>query len=154
MSPVTNIDSVAFFDRLATMMNDDPARYEALGDIELELAIVMHRSEGDAFRIRLGFHGIQCQTVAEIEPGEEKLAECWLDGDLRDWQAMFADIVSHGQATGPWTLNSLTLLGDRIRLEATDPMGWDKFHRFNQTLQDFVDASAKVLGREVSNAGS
>ena len=159
MSPNTtpstaNIDTIGFFDDLATAMNNDPARYELLGDIDLELAVVMHRDDRDAFRVRLGFHGIQCQTVVEIDEGEEAAAECWLEGDLEDWKAMFADIATNGRAQGPWTLNALTLMGDRIRLEATDPMGWDKFHRFNQTLQDFVDASANILNREVSNASS
>ncbi len=153
------IDSIQFWDVLASRMNDDPNRYELLGDLDLELAVVMVSDEG-AFRIQLGFHGIRCETVAEIEEGAEQAAECWLQGPLDHWQAMFSDIATNGQATGPWTLNTLTIMGDMIQLKAGDPMGWDKFHRFNQTLQDFVDAASVVLApddsenREVSNVGS
>ncbi len=149
------IDSLEFFDRLARLMNEDTSRYELLGDIDLELAVVMHRSDDDAFRVLLGFKGIECETVASIDDDDaESAAECWVEGSLDDWQAMFDDIARNGQATGPWTLNTLTIMGDKIQLKASDPMGWDKFHRFNQTLQDFVDASAAVLNKEASNVGS
>jgi hypothetical protein len=149
-----NIDTIDFFDRLATMMNGDSGRYELLGDIDLELAVVMHRPSGDAFRVLLGFHGIECETVVPIDEGAETSAECWIQGDLADWRAMFDNIARDGRATGEWTLNTLTIMGDKIQLKASDPMGWDKFHRFNQTLQDFVDASANVLNEEASNVSA
>jgi hypothetical protein len=138
------VDSVAFFDDLAAAMSADSERYERLGDIDLELALVMRRPEGDHFRVQLSFHGITCDGVAAIDAGAESLADCWLEGDLEDWEAMFATIAEHGHAVEQWTLNTLTLFGDRIRLHAKDPMGEDRFHRFNQTLQDFVDAYARL----------
>ncbi len=67
-----------------------------------------------------------------------------LDGPVGEWRGMFADIVEHGRATGLWTLNSLALLADRIQLGGTDPMGLDRFSRFNQTLQEFFDGAARV----------
>ena len=42
---------------------------------------------------------------------------------------------------GLYTINSLALMGDRIRCEGDDPMGLDKFSRFNQTLQEFFDGA-------------
>ncbi len=148
------IDSVELFDRLASAMNADTGRYELLGDIDLDLAVVMHRPDGDAFRVLLGFRGIECETVVSIEAGAEVAAECWVEGDVAHWQEMFDDIARHGHATGAWTLNTLTIMGDKIQLKAADPMGWDKFHRFNQTLQDFVDAAANVLDEEASNVSA
>lgn len=79
--------------------------------------------------------------MTEIEPGAEAAADCWLEGDVEHWQA---NIVDHGHAVDEWTLNTLTLFGDRISLHATDPMGEDRFHRFNQTLQEFIDAAARL----------
>jgi hypothetical protein len=145
-STTASIDNVAFFDRLADEMTADAERYERLGDIEVTLALVFRRPAGDHFRVRLAFHGIRCEEVAEIGPGDEAAADCWLEGDLEQWQAMFADIGEHGHAAGDWTLNTLTLFGDRISLHASDPMGQDRFHRFNQTLQEFVDAAARLGG--------
>ena len=137
------IDTVAFFDDLAAAMAADPERYERLGDIELELALVMRRTGDEPFRVRLSFRGITCAGVTTAEPGEERTADCWLDGDIENWSAMFDNIAVHGHAVGDWTLNTLTLFGERIALHAADPMGEDRFHRFNQTLQDFVDAAAR-----------
>ena len=138
------IDTLGFFDELAAAMAAQPEKYERLGDIDLELALVMRRPNGDHFRVRLSFHGITCDGVVEIDAGEEGAGDCWLDGSLEDWQAMFTNISEHGHAVDQWTLNTLTLFGDRITLHAADPMGEDKFHRFNQTLQEFVDAAARV----------
>lgn len=144
MTLTTRVDDLALFDSLATAMAADPERYERLGDIDLELALVMRRPDGDHFRVQLSFHGITCDTVAPIGAGDEARADCWLEGDIEAWEAMFANIAEHGHAVESWTLNTLTLFGDRIALHAGDPMGEDRFHRFNQTLQDFVDAAARL----------
>lgn len=151
---MTRIDDIEFFDRLAAQMNNDPGRYELLGDLELDLAVVMRRGDQDPFRVLLGFRGISCETVTEIADGEEQGADCWLDGDVDQWQAMFDDIATNGRAAGEWTLNTLTIMGERLRLDATDPMGWDKFHRFNQTLQEFFDAGGVVMSKEISDAST
>lgn len=144
MTTTTRIDSIAFFDGLASAMAADPERYERLGDVEIDLAIVMRMSDGDHFRVLLSFGGITCDSVSEIDQGAEVAAHCWLEGDIEDWRAMFDNILEHGHAVEQWTLNTLTLFGDRISLHATDPMGEDRFHRFNQTLQEFFDAAART----------
>jgi len=138
------VDSVELWDALADAMAADPERYERLGDIELDCVLIMRRPAGDTFRVRLSFHGITCDGVTAAEPGDELTADCWVEGALEDWQSMFANIAEHGHARDQWTLNTLTLFGDRIRLQAADPMGEDRFSRFNQTLQDFVDAYAAL----------
>ena len=137
------VDTIEFFDGLAALMKAEPDRYERLGDVDLDLGVVIRRPEGDDFRLLLSFHGIQCQGITEMAAGEEVGADCWLEGDLQDWEAMFGNIVEHGHAVDQWTLNTLTLFGARIRLCAADPMGEDRFHRFNQTLQEFVDGAAR-----------
>ena len=140
----TRVDRVELFDALAAAMGADPERYERLGDIELDLVIRMRREGEPDFLVSLGFHGITCDHVAPVEPDARRAADCWLDGDLAAWEAMFSNIASHGHAVDEWTLNTLTLFGERISLHATDPMGEDRFHRFNQTLQEFFDAAARI----------
>ena len=80
--------------------------------------------------------------MSEAEAGDEALADCWLEGPFDAWQAMVDDIVEHGRATGRHTLNSLTLVGESIRLRGSDVMGIDKFSRFNQSLQEYFDGAA------------
>ncbi len=139
------IDDLALYDRLAKVMAENPNQYELLGDIDMDLAVVMNRPDGSSFRMLLGFAGINCERVAEIEAGEEASADCWLVGDIEHFQAMFDNITANGKATGEWTLNTVTLMDEKILLKASDPMGWDMFHRFNQTLQEFFDAASSVL---------
>jgi hypothetical protein len=63
---------------------------------------------------------------------------------------MVADILGNGRATGRYTINSLTLMGDEIRLRGADVMGVDKFSRFNQSLQEFFDGAANLSAQRVS----
>lgn len=138
-----HIDTIEFFDTLAQRMNERPEVFEVLGDFELDVILVMQR-DSDAFRVRLTFEGIECAGVAGCDAGDEGTADCWLDGPLEAWQAMFANIAEHGRATGLQTINSLTLLGEQIALHGADPMGVDRFHRFNQSVQEFFDGAAAL----------
>lgn len=146
------IDSVRFFEVLADAMNADPTRFEVLGDVTMNLALVMRRPGADAFGVVLGFDGIRCDGVAGISPGEERQADCWLEGDLGHWQAMFDDIAANGRATGRQTINSLTLLGDHIAVHGADPLGVDRFFRYNQTVQALLDGAAEILGPQDGEA--
>ncbi len=138
------IDHLAFFEALAIEMNAHPERFGLLGDADMVAALVMRRSDGTAFAVRCVFEGLRCAAVDEIEPDEAHLADFRLEGPLAAWQAMFDDVVAHGRATGRQTINSLALLGDDIALRGDDPMGVDKFSRFNQTLQEFLDGAART----------
>ncbi len=138
------IDSVGFFDALATEMNAHPEVYDILGDVEMAIVFVMTRPGGTAFRAKLTFDGIQCTGVQEVGEGAESDGDCWVEGDVSDWQAMLDDIFANGQAEGRQTINSLTLLGDRLAVHGEDPMGVDRFFRFNQTVQNFLDGAANL----------
>ena len=140
---MTHVDTLVLFDHMAEEMNAHPALFEALGDLHLDLVCVIH-GPGGSDRIRLTFEGIRCVGVVPVKESDEWEADCRLEGDVAAWAGMFADIRDHGGADGLHTLNSLTLLGDRIRLTGSDPMGVDKFHRYNQTLQEFFDGAARV----------
>jgi hypothetical protein len=138
------IDTVAFFDALASEMNAHPEEYDILGDIELRLAIVMERDDGSAFRALVTFDGIECTGVATINEGDEHGADCWIAGGAAAWRAMFDDIVAHGRAEGRQTINSLTMLGHPLAVHGDDPLGVDKFFRFNQSVQHFFDGAANA----------
>jgi len=141
---MTTIDTVSFFDALATEMNAHPEAYEVLGDVDMDLAIVMRRPDADDFRLLLALRGISCEGVTELDADDLARADCWVEGDLSAWQTMFDDVLANGRATGRQTINSLTLIGDDLVVRGTDPMGVDKFFRFNQTVQAFIDGAAAV----------
>ena len=142
------IDSVELFTALAAEMNAHPDQFRPLGEADMDAVIVMTGERAGAFAVRLAFEGIRCEHVVEAEP--DAPCEYRLVGPLAAWQAMFDDIGAHGRATGLQTINSLALLGNDIALGGTDPMGLDKFSRFNQTLQEFFDGASTVLALEVA----
>jgi len=137
------VDSVAFFDGLADEMNAHSERYALLGEAEMAVVVVMGRPTGD-FRVRIEFEALGCAGVAAVDDAHGPVADFRLVGPIEQWQAMFDDIAANGRATGPFTINSLALIGERIRFEGDDPMGLDKFSRFNQTLQEFFDGARRV----------
>jgi hypothetical protein len=137
------VDSVAFFDALASEMNAHPERYEVLGAADMVAEVVMSRPEGD-FRVRLAFEELGCSGVTEVEGDRARQCDFRLEGPVTAWRAMFDDIARNGRATRRWTINSLALLGDDIACVGDDPMGLDKFSRFNQSLQEFLDGARQV----------
>lgn len=144
MSAQPKIDDAAFFEALAVEMNAHPERFAVLGDADMVAALVMRRDDGTTFAVRCVFEALRCESVAEIPADEAHLADFRLEGPLGAWETMFADIAAHGRATGRQTINSLALLGEDISLRGDDPMGVDKFSRFNQTLQEFLDGAART----------
>lgn len=140
---IARVDTVAFFDALAVEMNTHPGRFELLGAADMVAEFVMTRPGGD-FRVRCAFDGLRCSAVTEIEGDGAPDSDFRLVGPLTAWEAMFEDIAANGRATGLYTINSLALLGDRIACVGDDPMGLDKFSRFNQSLQEFLDGARQV----------
>jgi hypothetical protein len=137
------IDTAGFFSGLADEMNAHPENFRVLGDADMDVALVMRKDGGD-FAVRLRFEALRCEAVDEIAATDAHLAEFYLDGAYDAWQVMFDDIVVNGSASGRQTINSLALLGTDIRLRGDDPMGVDKFSRFNQTLQEYLDGAARL----------
>ena len=137
------VSELSYYQELAALMNAHPEDYEILGEVDLNLGLVMTGQAAD-LRVRLQFEGLGCTEVSALDEGGEHSCDCWLEGDLEAWGEMFDDIHVNGMATGRKTVNSLTLLGDRIDIRANDPLGKDLFFRFNQTVQQFLDGAAEL----------
>ena len=103
----------------------------------------MRKADGD-FAVRSAVRGAPLRSRRRDRRHDAHLAEFYLDGPYDAWQIMFDDILVNGTASGRLTINSLALLGTDIRLRGDDPMGVDKFSRFNQTLQEYLDGAARL----------
>jgi hypothetical protein len=136
------IDTLPFFRSLQSTMNADPERFRILGDADTTFAIVMEDGTR-TFRVRVRFEGLSCPEVTAGASGDA--VDFSLVGPMSAWKAMFDDIFTNRRATGLQTINSLVLLGDEVGLVGDDPMGLDKFSRFNQTLQEFFDGAARSV---------
>jgi len=137
------IDSESFFVSLADELNAHPEQFKVLGDADMVAALVMRKSDGD-FAVRIAFEGLRVEAVTQISAADAPRADFYLDGPYVNWTTMFDDILVNGSASGRLTINSLALLGTDIRLRGDDPMGVDKFSRFNQTLQEYLDGAARI----------
>jgi hypothetical protein len=58
------------------------------------------------------------------------------------WRRMLEEIARCGRPALRHTLSSLVLVGDEMWLESGDQLREDRFHRFNQTLQELFNLSA------------
>ena len=61
---------------------------------------------------------------------------------------MVKAIVRHGGADASHTLNTLSHIGDVIKVEYEDPEGHDRFYRFMASIQEFFD-QARHLDLEI-----
>lgn len=139
------VDSIELFEALAQEMNTHPEIYQGLGWCDLNLGVVMHRNDRAPFAVAMSLREYGCEQVTLFDPADTQHLDCWVVGDLADWQAMFDDIAQNGMATGELTLSSLVLLADRITVKGNDTMGVDLFFRFNQTLQNVFDGAAAIV---------
>jgi len=129
--------SLDFFRELASRMNADRATFEKLGFCDTVMGV---RVLGQTPRLyAITFEVFECSDVREIrDPGEAEL-DFTLEAPLDLWRAMLESIRKHGRPEPEYTLNSLSHLGDRMRVVYDDPEGHDKFYRFMATLQAYVD---------------
>ena len=97
-------------------------------------------------RFLVTFEGEAVTGARECANNDLADADFYLDMPVRRWRDMLKNIAENGHATLNHTLNTLDL--DREEGLSTSVHGdqyrEDLFFRYNQTLQFFFDASARV----------
>jgi hypothetical protein len=137
--------SVAWFQRLADLMNANRARQEQLGYVDCiaEFAVTDGGDSGGRFAVQVTFGEFAATDVRTADPGHPGHADFMLEAPLAVWRAMIASIAAgHGRPGLEHTLNRLSHLGTPMRVVSDDPLRRDLFFRYNQSLQEFVNASA------------
>lgn len=142
--------SVAWFDALGEAMETDRATHERVGEIDTTcIWSVFDAPEGD-FHVRLAFEEYSLCSVVEVtddfdaddvDPDDVAFV---LEADFEDWREMIEHLALEGKPDREHTLNYLSLPGTPFRCWSPDPLGRDMFFRFNQSLQVFVNASARL----------
>lgn len=134
--------SLEFFQELARRMAANPAVFEKLGFCDTVMGV---KVDGESSHLyALTFEVFECTEVRELASAGDAELDFLLEAPLPLWREMFESIQKHGHPEPAYTLNSLSHVGDRMRVVYDDPEGHDKFYRFMATIQAFVDQASDI----------
>ena len=137
--------SVPWFDAVRRIFNADES-YRGAGGGRCDCVAGLRI--GDAAFV-LAFEGLECARAAQVEEAALEDVDFYLEMPADKWREMIANIAEHGAADLRHTLNTLDLALDEglAKSRHGDQYREDLFFRYNQTLQFFFDASARVKTR-------
>ena len=133
---------MAWFDDVRAIYNaDDSLRGAGSGTCDCMVGLQVGREF-----YQLVFEGFECSSAAKISKSDLDECDFYMHMPAKDWREMLDNIRENGHATDNHTLNTLDL--DRPEGLSTsthnDQYREDMFFRYNQTLQFFFDASARI----------
>jgi hypothetical protein len=130
--------SVEWFQQAADLLNKSDA-FKQFGTVDTEMGVQV----GDRF-FEIDFEAFEVKRVSETDERRMDELDFYLVQSPDAWKAMLDDIKANGHATHEFTLNSLDLRSNEELAIGKDYVRRDAFYRFNQTLQDYFDMSAKM----------
>ena len=138
--------SEAFFKALAAKMAGAHDRFRNLGFFDATIGIrVLPDGEGGAERLFvLAFEVFECTLAEEVPNFTPFRVDFTLEARLGAWREMFDNIRANGGADVAHSINTLTHFGEKLTLRYDDPDGHDKLYRFAESVQEWLDLSARV----------
>lgn len=142
MSEAFRFPSLEWFRCLAAIMNADRARHVQLGYVDCVARFTV-LAEGHRDRVQIRFEEFAAVDVREVGPDAED-ADFELEAPLAVWREMIESIAAGGGRPDlAHTLNHLTHMGTPMVLRGDDLLRRDLYFRYNQSLQEFFNASAQ-----------
>ena len=139
-STAVRFPSVEWFEALNTLCNSqDLFRVKRDGACDAQVGV---KVGPDIFH--LDFNAFRVAGVSKVNESTLADLDFWLEHTPDQWRAMLECIKTRGRAEGDFTLNSLDLLAPEDFARGHDGHRRDAFYRFNQTFQDYFDASAAL----------
>lgn len=130
--------SVEWFNAIKDIVNVDPA-FRQLGTVDAVVGV----KAGNRI-LELTFEAFECTNVREAKESDLRDMDFWLEQPDDKWQDMLENIKKNGAADLSHTLNTLDLSDPEGFARSHDGYRRDAFYRFNQSLQDFFNASSKI----------
>jgi hypothetical protein len=130
--------SVEWFNAIKDIVNADPA-FRQLGTVD---AVVGVKVGSKIFE--LTFEAFECTNVREAGENDLRDMDFWLEQSYDAWKEMIGNIRQHGAADLSHTLNTIDLNIPEGFARSHDGYRRDAFYRFNQSIQDFFNAAAKI----------
>jgi hypothetical protein len=133
--------SLEFFQALQQAMRSEKERFSRLGFFDTTFGV---RVLGDASSadFLLAFEVFDCVRVAAGLDGAE--TDFVVEGSSAAWRDMLDNIHALGAADTAHSLNTLTHFGEGLQVRYDDPDGHDKMYRFAESIQEFLDLSARI----------
>jgi hypothetical protein len=142
--------SSEWFERLAQLMKVNRTLHEHLGYIDCvaQFTVLDGGPSGKQWSVQVTFEEFDATDVREAGPREASQndvarADFTLEASLATWREMI-EVVARGRGRPDLThtLNYLSHPGTPIRVWSEDPLRKDLFFRYNQSIQEFINASA------------
>jgi hypothetical protein len=130
--------SVEWFNAIKDIVNNDPA-FRQLGTVDAVVGVKV----GSKI-LELTFEAFECTNVREAGENDLRDMDFWLEQSYDGWKEMLTNIRTHGAADLSHTLNTIDLNIPEGFAQSSDGYRRDAFYRFNQSIQDFFNASAKI----------
>jgi hypothetical protein len=130
--------SVEWFNAIKDIVNSDPA-FRQLGTVD---SVIGARVGSKIYE--LTFEAFECTGVREVGEHDLRDMDFWLEQTPAQWQEMLDNIKKNGAADLTHTLNTIDLSLPNGFAQSHDGYRRDAFYRFNQSIQDFFNASAKI----------
>jgi hypothetical protein len=135
--------SADFFRALQSLMRADRERFKRLGYFDTAFGVRVLDPNGPHEYV-LKFEVFDCIEVREARDLGAEDVDFILEGNVDTWIEMLRNIQQHGAADVAHSINTLTHLGERMRVVYDDPDGHDKLYRFAESVQEFMDLAAKL----------
>jgi hypothetical protein len=136
--------SVDFFRALQTLMHSDRERFKRLGYFDTTFGIRVLDDRDGPQEFVLSFEVFDCTAVRATRDLTTAAVDFILEGERNTWIDMLRNIQQHGAADAAHSINTLTHLGEHMRVIYDDPDGHDKLYRFAESVQEFIDLAAKL----------
>ena len=129
--------SLEFFQALQQRTKDEAVAFEKLGYCDTTFGI---RVGDEVFTV--AFEIYECVEVGT--GGKAKDLDFVLSAPLELWREMLESIQANNGADAEHTINTLTHVGDVMKVEYEDPEGHDRLYRFMATIQAFLDEARSL----------
>lgn len=134
-----------WFTALGQLMESRRELFQRLGFAETRFALRILRDDGSTDAVvGLTLDGYRLSGAQAIDDLEAFDADFTICGKRSVWDRMLGEIAAGGRPQLRHTLSSLALMGDELWLESSDQLREDKFYRYNQTLQEFLNLASEL----------
>ena len=130
--------STDWFNAIREIVNNDP-NFRQLGTVDATVGIRVGSK-----LYELTFEAFECTGVREAGENDLRDMDFWLEQSYDQWKEMLENIKKHGAADLTHTLNTIDLNMPEGFARSHDGYRRDAFYRFNQSIQDFFNASSKI----------